>query len=250
MFWVKKIISQLLMPVPLTIILLLLAIMILRRRKLVKSLIVSACLLLLFCSSQWGSYWLASSLESQYAVNNQPMGSGCVVMVLGSGHDSAINASASQQLSAIALARLTEAVRQLTLGPNCQLVVSGWGGGDKLPQAQVMAQAAIELGVDAARIIRLPLAKDTLEEAQHLQWEIGDVPFRLVTSATHLPRAMQIFTQAGTQPQPAPANFIARRGYWWQFDARNLLTSQQAIHEYVGSLWLKIKFAVADEPLI
>ena len=137
-------------------------------------------------------------------------------------------------------------MRQLGLGKQCQLVVSGWGGSDAVPQAQVMANAAIELGVKPEQIIQFPLAKDTLEEAQFLKWEIGDRPFRLVTSATHLPRAMMIFHQAGMHPQAAPADFIARGGYWWQLDARNLLASQRAIHEYVGQTWLKIKFALAD----
>ncbi|MCG9721925.1 ElyC/SanA/YdcF family protein [Shewanella sp. Isolate7] len=246
MFWVKKLISQLLMPIPLSVFLLFIAILILRRRKLVKTLIASSFTILLLLSSQWGSYQLANSLEQQYPVNNTPMAQGCVVMVLGSGHDSSISERATLQLSATALARLTEGVRQLGLGQQCQLVVSGWGGSDAIPQAEVMANAAIELGVKPEQIIQFPLAKDTLEEAQFLEWEIGDRPFRLVTSATHLPRAMMIFHQAGMHPQAAPADFIARGGYWWQLDARNLLASQRAIHEYVGQVWLKIKFALAD----
>ncbi|MFV7770775.1 YdcF family protein [Shewanella marisflavi] len=246
MFWVKKLISQLLMPIPLSVFLLLIAILILRRRKLVKTLIASSFTILLLLSSQWGSYQLANSLEQQYPVNNTPMAQGCVVMVLGSGHDSSISERATLQLSATALARLTEGVRQLGLGQQCQLVVSGWGGSDAIPQAQVMANAAMELGVKPEQIIQFPLAKDTLEEAQFLEWEIGDRPFRLVTSATHLPRAMMIFHLAGMHPQAAPADFIARGGYWWQLDARNLLASQRAIHEYVGQVWLKIKFALAD----
>ncbi|ASJ97295.1 MULTISPECIES: ElyC/SanA/YdcF family protein [Shewanella] len=246
MFWVKKLISQLLMPIPLSVFLLLIAIVILRRRKLVKTLIASSFTILLLLSSQWGSYQLANTLEQQYPVNNTPMAQGCVVMVLGSGHDSSISERATLQLSATALARLTEGVRQLGLGQQCQLVVSGWGGSDAIPQAQVMANAAMELGVKPEQIIQFPLAKDTLEEAQFLEWEIGDRPFRLVTSATHLPRAMMIFHQAGMHPQAAPADFIARGGYWWQLDARNLLASQRAIHEYVGQVWLKIKFALAD----
>jgi uncharacterized SAM-binding protein YcdF (DUF218 family) len=39
---------------------------------------------------------------------------------------------------------------------------------------------------------------------------IGDAPFLLVTSASHLPRAM-IFFQRGLHPLPAPANQMASR---------------------------------------
>ncbi|QYJ84975.1 YdcF family protein [Shewanella mesophila] len=250
MFWLKKIVSQLLMPIPLSVLLLLIAILILRRRKLVKSLILCSFTILLILSSQWGSYFLTSPLESQYPSNNEPISGQCIVMVLGSGHDSTVADLATQQLSAIALARLTEGLRQMSLGSDCQLVVSGWGGGDARPQAEVMAKAAVALGVDVSRIIQFPLAKDTLEEAQYLKWEIGDRPFRLVTSATHMPRAMMIFEHMGMQAQSAPSDFIARRGYWWRLDATNLLASQRSIHEYVGQLWLKIKFAFAtDDPV-
>ncbi|TVP10626.1 YdcF family protein [Shewanella sp. KCT] len=246
MFWVKKLISQLLMPIPLSVLCLFIAILVLRRRKFVKALITLSFTILLLASSQWGSHQLTAPLEGQYSVNNDPIENACVVMVLGSGHDSTIADRATLQLSATALARLTEGVRQLSLGQDCQLVVSGWGGSDAVPQAQVMANAAMELGVNPERIIQFPLAKDTLEEAQFLKWEIGDSPFRLVTSATHLPRAMMIFHQAGMHPQGAPADFIGRGGYWWQLDARNLLASQRSIHEYLGQTWLKIKFALAD----
>ena len=38
---------------------------------------------------------------------------------------------------------------------------------------------------------------------------IGDAPFLLVTSASHLPRAMIFFRHAGLDPLPAPANQLA-----------------------------------------
>ncbi|PKH98667.1 hypothetical protein CXF78_17570, partial [Shewanella sp. 11B5] len=66
------------------------------------------------------------------------------------------------------------------------------------------------------------------------------------TSATHMPRAMMIFTSLGMQPQPAPSDFIAHQGFWWRLDADQLLASQKSIHEYVGMLWLHIKGMAAD----
>lgn len=243
MFWIKKLVTQLFMPISLSLILLLVAMIILRRRKLVKSLIFTSFSLLLFVSSQWGANLLVNPLEEQYPVNNQPAPAECVVMVLGSAHDDSIQGAATQQLSATALSRLTEGLRQLELGQGCQLVVSGWGGGlNHSAHAMVMAQAAMGLGVPEHKIIVLPLAKDTIEEAQHLKWEIGNLPFRLVTSATHMPRSMAIFKQAGLRPQAAPTDFIGRNDYWWKLDARNLLSSQRAIHEYVGKLWFDIRY--------
>jgi uncharacterized SAM-binding protein YcdF (DUF218 family) len=105
----------------------------------------------------------------------------------------------------------------------------------------MMAKAAVELSVDKSRIIQFPLARDTIEEAQYLKWELGEEPFRLVTSATHMPRAMAIFAAKGLQPYAAPTDFIGRDDFGWRLTADNLVASQRAIHEYIGRLWLWIK---------
>jgi hypothetical protein len=51
-----------------------------------------------------------------------------------------------------------------------------------------------------AAIITLDSPKDTEEEAAAVKQAIGDAPFLLVTSASHLPRAMIFF-----ESRPAPA---------------------------------------------
>ncbi len=247
MFLLKKIISQLFMPIPLTVLLLVVALFFIRRQWRVKLLMIVAIGLLVVLCSRWGSLQLTVPLESQYPVNNTPITQPCVVMVLGSGHDSSVSNNAVQQLSSTALARLTEGVRQLHLGEDCRLVVSGWSGADPLPHAQVMTAAAASLGVDKSNIIQFPQAMDTLEEAQLLKQMIGAQPFRLVTSATHMPRAMMIFEHLGMNPQAAPGDFVTLMGYWWRLDAWNLYVSQKAIHEYVGQLWLRVKFTLLDE---
>lgn len=230
------------MPVPLLVLLLIFALVILRNRKLVRSILSVAIVLLVFLSSTPGSNLLSSPLESQYPVNSHPIEAGCLVMVLGSGHDDSITGTAIQQLSSTALARLSEGIRQFKLGRDCKLVFSGWSGGtDSRPQAEVMAAAAMELGIPKSRIITFPLAKDTIEEAQFMKWEVGTAPFRLVTSASHMPRAMATFINTGLKPEAAPTDFITRQGYWWRLDAHNLWSSQRAIHEYVGQLWFQIK---------
>ncbi|QIR14890.1 YdcF family protein [Shewanella aestuarii] len=261
MFLLKKIISQLFMPIPLTLLLLLVMVLLIRlsSRKLVrlaKLCFVMAILLLAGLSQSDVSYHLAKSLESQYPINSSPIrgtshnsAAQCWVLVLGSGHNENSNYTAVQQLSTTALARLTEGLRQLSLGGNCQLVVSGWSGGVMpTPHAELMRQAAIELGVNPARIVAFPDAKDTVEEAISMYKLVGQHPFRLVTSATHMPRSMQIFESLGMQPQAAPTDFIARKSYWWRLDAEQLLTSQKSIHEYVGQLWITLK-GVAHQPV-
>ncbi|WP_206194346.1 ElyC/SanA/YdcF family protein [Shewanella sp. SNU WT4] len=243
MFTLKKIISQLIMPIPLTLLLLCLLAWLLRRNKASWRLPLGLAIgLLVFVSSQGGSRLLVEPLEQQYPYQQQAITDSCVVMVLGSGHDDSLPVTALQQLSPTALMRLNEGLHQTRLGKDCLLITSGFAGDDnQKPHSDVMAAAAIELGFSKGRIISLPLAKDTIEEAQHLRWEIGDAPFRLVTSATHMPRAMAIFERQGTHPVAAPADYYGRGGRWWVLSADNLLDSQRAIHEYVGKSWWWLK---------
>lgn len=255
MFWLKKIISQLFMPIPLTVLLMLLSLLLItfaasKLKSIAKLSLMVAIVMLAGLSQSDSSYYLANSLESQYPLNSTPIppSQQCVVMVLGSGHSDKISLTAVHKLSAVALGRLTEGIRQLTLGQNCQLVVSGWNGGYmSTSHATIMKQAAIELGVKPDTIISFTEAKDTIEEAMFLYRIIGQQPFRLVTSATHMPRSMMIFNALGMQPQAAPGDFMAEKGLWWRLDASNLLTSQRSIHEYVGMLWLSIKDVSADK---
>jgi uncharacterized SAM-binding protein YcdF (DUF218 family) len=59
------------------------------------------------------------------------------------------------------------------------------------------ARVAESLGVPRSEIIVLDKPKDTEEEAAAVKQAIGDAPFLLVTSASHLPRAMIFFAMPG-----------------------------------------------------
>ncbi|SQI89181.1 membrane Protein [Klebsiella oxytoca] len=72
-----------------------------------------------------------------------------------------------------------------------------------------MPRVAETLGVPRSEIIVLDKPKDTEEEAAAVKEAVGDAPFLLVTSASHLPRAMIFFRRAGLAPLPAPANQLA-----------------------------------------
>jgi uncharacterized SAM-binding protein YcdF (DUF218 family) len=253
LFWIKKLLTQLVMPLPLLFIFLLILLVLVNLQsafaKRLANVIVMAMFALLLLSQAQISSYIGGNLEQKYIANHQAIEGACTVMVLGSGHSLSNGLSASQQLSPTALARLVEGVRQLNLSDSavnkpttCQLVLSGWNGGrEGASHAAVMALAAQELGVSKAQIITFPEARDTIEELVSMKTLIGDAPFRLVTSATHMPRAMMIAKGLGLNPQAAPGNFLADDNYWWRLSADNLVLSQAAIHEYVGMAWLDVK---------
>ncbi|RJY16390.1 YdcF family protein [Parashewanella spongiae] len=242
MFWLKKIISQFFMPLPLVVLILLSTWLWIRHRRFARASIATTILMIMILASPISNWLFVNPLESQYSANNAPMKSKCTVLILGSGHNDMTDLSATQQLSSTALARLVEGVRQFKLSQNCRFVVSGWNDGSHLrSHAEVMAEAAVELGIPSDRIDKMPLAKDTDEEAVYLKQLQGGAPFRLVTSATHMPRAIAIFKQRGLVPEPAPTDFINSPSKWWRLEAKQLNASQRAIHEYLGLAWFHIK---------
>ncbi|MCL2919614.1 YdcF family protein [Shewanella litorisediminis] len=243
MFLLKKILSLLVMPIPLLVLGLLLVLILWQRRALARSLLMVSVAALVFLSSTFGSNMLINPLEQRYSANPRPIEGDCVVSVLGFEHDDAIHGSAVQQLSPVALARLTEGLKQMSLGKDCTLIVSGYRSDyNRFAHADVMKQAAMELGVPEAQIIALPLARDTLEEARQIKALGLDVPIRLVTSAAHMPRAMAMFAHEGLNAEAAPTDFTARRSTWWRLNAETLSSSQKAIHEYVGTLWFELRY--------
>ncbi|SHH73926.1 ElyC/SanA/YdcF family protein [Ferrimonas marina] len=239
-FWLKKAITALLLPVPLACLLMLAGGLCWRRwPRLGRTLLLAGPVYLLLLSFSPLSTALANSLEQRYPVFdiNQPVD---YVLVLGSAHHSDPDRTAVQQLSAIGLKRLSEGVRIWQANPQATLVVSGYSGQDAVPHARILRQAAIELGVPAQQIVALEQARDTREEARATQLLVGDGQAALVTSATHMHRSMLSYQRMGMTPVAAPTDFIATPTHPWYLTAGNLWTSQRALHEYLGLLWLSL----------
>ncbi len=169
------------------------------------------------------------------------------ILVLGSGHTADPDLSFISQLSEPALGRLTEGIRIHLQIPESQLILSGYGGVSPIPQAEVMAQSAIQLGVVEQDIVKMPEPTNTAEEADYYLERFGkDRSLILVTSASHMPRAMTIFRNRGLDPVPAPTFYYLKDdpydGFDWKwFDEENFHKVEVALHEYVGMLWEKVR---------
>jgi uncharacterized SAM-binding protein YcdF (DUF218 family) len=75
------------------------------------------------------------------------------ILVLGGGHTYDDRLPANNQLSLQALARLAEGVRLHRQIEGSTLITSGWAGKrETISQAEVLAKAALLLGVDSSRI--------------------------------------------------------------------------------------------------
>jgi uncharacterized SAM-binding protein YcdF (DUF218 family) len=258
MFWLKKFFSPFLLPLPLVLVCGALGVWLSTSRRWQRAgraLLMLASLVLLVASNKWVSGRLIAPLESRYpAVGDFPAGAPlppalaacCNVVVLGGGHEDTEDRPALSRLSAGARARLAEGVRLLRLFPMAKLVVSGPRDNGGPTHAQVLADSAVSLGVERARILMIDNARDTGEEAACLRELLADAPAALVTSALHLPRAMARCTAQGLHALPGPADFLYTpppRLRWPDFtwDAPSLERSTVAVHERLGLWWSHLR---------
>ena len=175
------------------------------------------------------------------------------IIVLGGGHSPDPWLPATNRLSSRALARLAEGIRLHRMLPGSRLVFSGWSSSGGQSVAEVMGMAAVELGTDADRISLLTESSNTCREAQDYFSTYGTGhPLILVTSAAHMPRAMQLFRQTGLDPFPAPAGHYikfspGRRSNRFRPELTNVTKLNAAIKEHIGMVWGQRNCVFGDE---
>ena len=139
---------------------------------------------------------LIKTLEGQYPADiSCAMGSHLVM--LGGGVDSrARSANEFEHMSGSTMARASATARMAKAEPELRLLAAG-GALRHVTEADMVANYWITQGIDDSRIIRETRSSSTrdnaLKVAQLLSTESVEGPVRLVTSAMHMPRAMQVF---------------------------------------------------------
>ncbi|WP_234494098.1 envelope biogenesis factor ElyC [Vibrio maritimus] len=257
MFELKKLVSALLMPLPAMLILGflgLLLIMFTTRRKFGSLMVlVSLCGTFLIAFQPLSSR-LLMPLERQYSAFLPINESIDYVMVLGGGHVVDDDIPPTSELSRTSLMRLSEGIRVMRMYPGSKLILSGYAGGTDVSHARVMAKVALALGVSKPDIVLLESAKDTWEEARQASAFVQSKKMVLVTSASHMQRAMYEFEAAGLKPYPAPTNFLAQENVeqaWQRYapQARYLEQTERYWHETMGLVWQRLRDWVANESI-
>src|SRR3990167_6273316 len=247
-FLTKKILAAFILPIPLALLLLMIGLAILffyKNKRSGKILLLCGTLILLIFSTPFIPGALVHYLESQYPpMNNIPQRISNIV-VLGAGNGGYAESPPDDRLSAASLSRLIEGIRIQKMIPNSILILSGGRVFGSPPDSDAMNNVASMLGVDPKRIRIENGSRDTFEEAVNLRKIIGQQPFILVTSAYHMPRAMQLFQYQGMHPFAAPTELLLGKKRYTikQYfpNATNLMYSDIAIHELLGSLWSELQ---------
>lgn len=251
MFLFKKLFSNMVMPLSLTLLLFLFGLLLLwftRRQKTGKVLVTAGMLLLLAQVYGWGFEPALKSLEREIPpVVTVPADAGYRwVVVLGGGTYSDKEIPLHSRLGKDSLARLVEGVRLYRQIPGAKLLLSGgkvFGFGS---DAESMHNLALQLGVNPADMVLDVESQDTETQAVIVRQMVGDDPVLLVTSASHMSRATGLFRKAGVQVLPAPAHYLAQSNSTFSptdiFPSTDGFTEAQRVaYEWMGIVWAKLR---------
>jgi uncharacterized SAM-binding protein YcdF (DUF218 family) len=244
MFLLRKIVSRFLFPVPLSLEFLLVGLFLLwltRRQRTGKVLVTCGVMLLVGLSNIFTANALLRPLEHRYpplVVAHMEAGTPAVTFigVLGGWADHDPDVPVTSHLSPGQMVRLIEGVRLHREIPGSKLILSGDND-----SALSMAEMAKTLGVSAEDILPLTEPRDTEEESRRMASIVGSQRFILVTSASHMPRAMGLFRKRGLKPIAAPTDYLAARHALESDDffpdGYKLFKAQTAFYEYLGLAW-------------
>lgn len=248
MFLAKKLISAFLLPIPIAIMLFVLGLffLLINSRKKAKFFILIGFAWLLLVSNQTFSNAFLKPLEDSHkALLETPNVE--YILVLGNGHNSNEDLSITSQLNSTAINRAVEGIKHYknlkSQNKDIKLIVSGYSGTDINTHAFMQEKFAVSQGINKDDIIRLDSPKDTPQEAIEAKKIVGNKPFIIVTSASHMKRSMMIFKKQGLNAIAAPTNYLSseEKSFDSHFNASNIKKVELAIHEYLGIAWGKIR---------
>jgi len=224
-----------------------------RRIRWVRMTAGAALLLTLVLSNRTLGHVLVSYVEaaSPPFVVTSPQSFDAIV-VLGGGVVAQGTLRPSDALSGIGLERTVCGIELFRQGVAPRLLFAGGDSavfGSLPEESQVMKSLAVRLGVPEDAVLTENHSRNTYENAVGTKQILGDASILLVTSASHIPRAVGIFRNQGMKVTPYPCGYLARNlpgtGVdWVPFDlipdARALFITTETISEIAGRVFYRV----------
>ncbi len=255
MYFFKKLVAPLLSPYTICLELMLVGLVLIwftRAQRAGRWLTTFGFLLLVLLGQGALSALLLDPLESRYppfepaSLSSNPAAPVRWIVVLSGGHTPDPARPLSSHLTESSLVRLIEGIRLHRELPHTTLVVSGGTGFGRIPSAKTMAKVARLLQIEPGNIKVESGSKDTAKQARLLKPLLGQTPFILVTSASHMRRAVALFDKYEMRPIPAPTDYLVKRPQ--AFHPGMLIPGSSgfevataAVHEYLGFLWARLR---------
>ena len=168
---------------------------------------------------------------------------------LGTGFNPDNTLPANSRVGGAFLSRLLEAVRILRDRPDAELIVSIAGPAPAADKQRFWREMSGILQLENVKAELITDAESTLDEARLVRRLIKDEAIVLATSAGHMPRAMQIFTDEGMQVIPAPTDYTfvragsPRDNVWdrWIPSAGGINSNHAWLYEAAAGLWQRVR---------
>jgi uncharacterized SAM-binding protein YcdF (DUF218 family) len=168
------------------------------------------------------------------------------LVVLSGGASATGDLPLSSRLSPSSTKRVLEAVRLHDLMDQPTIVISGGSGNPfvEVSEAALMRELLLNLRIPDRRIVMESKSSNTFENAAGIKRLPLKPPLILITSASHMDRALRVFNRLSMTPLPAPCDYRAR---WSVDDPLRFLPSEgalavstAAIYEYLGTFWYRL----------
>ena len=163
------------------------------------------------------------------------------IVVLAGGQRNAPEKPVLSSLTRQGLARIVGGVDLWKHFPDSKFIVTG-----QPDETAAMRAVAQRLGVPADRIVEETESRDTKDHPRKLKPLLGESPFLLVTSGTHMPRSAALFRAAGYDPVlaavdlqiwPTPGVYDPYRPGLFIPRVAGLELTSTALHEIAGLAW-------------
>lgn len=234
----SKFLPLLIYPLGLACLLILAAIFLYKRVRWQQAVLILTLLILLLSSNRWTVAWLTRSLEWRYLpppelsaeslqAAQKPLAE--VIVVLGGATESHLFPRPFVEVNG-AGDRVFYAAYLYKLGAAPHLLLSGgridWLETRDAP-AQDMATLLMMMGIPQEALWLEPDSRNTAENAAHAYQFLAPKGIQriiLVTSAAHMPRAVQLFEKQGFQVIPAPTDYTLTQAELDSLTHANLVT--------------------------
>jgi uncharacterized SAM-binding protein YcdF (DUF218 family) len=255
-FIIQKIISNILISPGIFIIALLLILFLsyrIKYHKLGKSLLIIVIIFTYLFSIEPIKDLFVQPLEKKYApIKRTQLKDADVYIVLGGGiYDNAPTSLGGDTgvPTTHALTRVIEGVKLYKNNPKKIIISGGIVYGGTKSEGSVYKKIMVDLGVPSEDIIVEGRSKTTEENAKFSKEIMKKLEYKraiLITSATHMKRAVYIFEKNDVEVIPNPTGYISRyveeygiESYFPNSD--NFMSIRAAIWEYIGLFFYSIK---------
>lgn len=187
--------------------------------------------------------WLTLPLENRFQRPAELPAQVTGIVVLGGAVEQEITEARGIPALNGAAERMTEAVALTRRFPEARLVFTG-GSASVVPGGPTEASTAqrifADLGVPEARLTLEDQSRNTFENAMFTYGLVLPKPgetWLLVTSASHMPRAMGVFRAAGWEPVAWPVNYTTMGWPGFEYSdpfPTRLNRAEWALREWVG----------------